>query len=79
MLYLVALFLPDSSVSSGLNKDDYPAFDGLHVPTISDVRRIPLPPELVEQFGRILLLNFAYVRCIEMAGEEKHTFWPISF
>uniref|UniRef100_H2ZNW4 Uncharacterized protein n=1 Tax=Ciona savignyi TaxID=51511 RepID=H2ZNW4_CIOSA len=42
-----------SSVSSGLNEDDYPAVDTIPIPLVSDIRRVPLPPELVEQFGRI--------------------------
>lgn len=29
-----------------------------NLPELSAVRRVPLPPELVEQFGRILLLNY---------------------
>lgn len=45
---------------SGMSDMDYPLQGpGLlsipNLPEISSVRRVPLPPELVEQFGRILM------------------------
>jgi len=44
---------------SGLHDFDYPSLleTGVGVDTLSEitnVKRVPLPPELVEQFGRIL-------------------------
>lgn len=47
---------------SGMADMDYPLQGpGLlsipNLPEISSVRRVPLPPELVEQFGRILMRN----------------------
>nr|CAB3264505.1 nuclear pore complex protein Nup155 [Phallusia mammillata] len=42
-----------SSVSSGFSKDDYPTTDAANFPVITNVRRVPLPPELVEQFSHM--------------------------
>ena len=47
---------------SGLHDYDYPSLlesgIGLEaLPEVSNVKRVPLPPELVEQFGRILVLS----------------------
>lgn len=58
MLFLIA----GSPTVSGMTDMDYPLQGpGLlsipNLPEISSVRRVPLPPELVEQFGRILLKN----------------------
>lgn len=46
---------------SGVSEMDYPLqgpglLSAPNLPELSAVRRIPLPPELVEQFSRILLL-----------------------
>lgn len=53
-------FFVDSPTVSGMSDMDYPLQGpGLlsvpSLPEISTIRRVPLPPELVEQFGRILL------------------------
>lgn len=58
MLFLIA----GSPTVSGMTDMDYPLQGpGLlsipNLPEISSVRRVPLPPELVEQFGRILMTN----------------------
>lgn len=55
------LFVVDNPTVSGMSDMDYPLQGpGLlsvpNLPEISSIRRVPLPPELVEQFGRILLL-----------------------
>ena len=42
---------------SGLKEEDYPVIEDVNIPLLTDVRRVPLPPELVEQFGRILFTN----------------------
>lgn len=57
------LFFVDNPTVSGMSDMDYPLQGpGLlsvpNLPDISSIRRVPLPPELVEQFGRILLLCF---------------------
>ena len=56
MFYCVATVLPSVS---GLLDFDYPSLSdpkiGLgSIKELGDVRRVPLPVELVEQFGRIL-------------------------
>lgn len=58
MLFLIT----GSPTVSGMSDMDYPLQGpGLlsipNLPEISSVRRVPLPPELVEQFGRILMKN----------------------
>lgn len=50
----------DNPTVSGMSDMDYPLQGpGLlsvpNLPEISSIRRVPLPPELVEQFGRILV------------------------
>ena len=57
------LLLVDNPTVSGMSDMDYPLQGpGLlsvpNLPEISSIRRVPLPPELVEQFGRILLPCF---------------------
>ncbi|KAJ7399497.1 hypothetical protein BTVI_114415 [Pitangus sulphuratus] len=57
---LLAVPAPGSPTVSGMSDMDYPLQGpGLlsipNLPEISSVRRVPLPPELVEQFGRILM------------------------
>ncbi|CAK8693168.1 unnamed protein product [Clavelina lepadiformis] len=42
-----------SGVCSGLKSEDYPSSDVIEPPLITDVRRVPLPPELVEQFAHM--------------------------
>lgn len=63
-LYFLSFFLlfllAGSPTVSGMSDMDYPLQGpGLlsipNLPEISSVRRVPLPPELVEQFGRILM------------------------
>lgn len=58
------IFFADMPSLSGVSDMDYPLQGpGLisvpNLPELSAVRRVPLPPELVEQFSRILSL----VRC----------------
>lgn len=53
------LLFSDQPNVSGLQDFDYPSLIDARVsmdilPELSDVKRVPLPPELVEQFGRIL-------------------------
>lgn len=60
LLLLLLLFLAGSPTVSGMSDMDYPLQGpGMlsipNLPEISSVRRVPLPPELVEQFGRILM------------------------
>lgn len=55
------LFFVDHPTVSGMSDMDYPLQGpGLlsvpNLPEISSIRRVPLPPELVEQFGRILFV-----------------------
>lgn len=55
----------DNPTVSGMSDMDYPLQGpGLlsvpNLPEISSIRRVPLPPELVEQFGRILLLCICF-------------------
>lgn len=64
MLFLV--LLTDMPTLSGVSDMDYPLQGPglLSVPTLpelSAVRRVPLPPELVEQFSRIL---FSFKQCL---------------
>ncbi|OXB66694.1 hypothetical protein ASZ78_013085 [Callipepla squamata] len=59
---LLAVPAPGSPTVSGMTDMDYPLQGpGLlsipNLPEISSIRRVPLPPELVEQFGRILMKN----------------------
>ena len=47
---------------SGLHDYDYPSLIDTGIgldalPEVSNVKRVPLPPELVEQFGRILFFS----------------------
>ena len=47
---------------SGLHDYDYPSLIDTGIgldalPEVSNVKRVPLPPELVEQFGRILFFG----------------------
>lgn len=54
------LLLAASPTVSGMSDMDYPlqgpgSLSIPNLPEISSVRRVPLPPELVEQFGRILV------------------------
>lgn len=56
------ILLSDMPSLSGASDMDYPLQGpGLlsvpNLPELSAVRRVPLPPELVEQFGRILLVS----------------------
>lgn len=58
--FFFLFFLVGSPTVSGMSDMDYPLQGpGLlsipNLPEISSVRRVPLPPELVEQFGRILM------------------------
>uniref|UniRef100_A0A2K6LWW2 Nucleoporin 155 n=1 Tax=Rhinopithecus bieti TaxID=61621 RepID=A0A2K6LWW2_RHIBE len=58
---LLMVSAPNNPTVSGMSDMDYPLQGpGLlsvpNLPEISSIRRVPLPPELVEQFGRILLL-----------------------
>lgn len=51
----------DQPCISGLNELDYPSLPEARVgleclPEISNVKLVPLPPELMEQFARILVL-----------------------
>ena len=51
----------DQPSLSGLHDHDYPSLPevGVGLESLSELmleKRVPLPPELVEQFGRILLL-----------------------
>lgn len=62
MLFLIVL--TDMPTLSGVSDMDYPLQGPglLSVPTLpelSAVRRVPLPPELVEQFSRILFFSQA--------------------
>jgi len=59
-VYCVFVHPSAQPTASGLHDFDYPSLldtgigiDGLS--EISHVKRVPLPPELVEQFGRILV------------------------
>ncbi|KAF6126162.1 nucleoporin 155 [Phyllostomus discolor] len=57
---LLMVSAPNNPTVSGMSDMDYPLQGpGLlsvpSLPEISSIRRVPLPPELVEQFGRILL------------------------
>ena len=52
------MFISDQPTVSGLHDYDYPSLmeSGMGLdalPEVSNVKRVPLPPELVEQFGRI--------------------------
>lgn len=59
---LITLFLLiDMPSLSGVSDMDYPLqgpslLSVPNLPELSAVRRVPLPPELVEQFSRILLV-----------------------
>ncbi|XP_023568499.1 nuclear pore complex protein Nup155 [Octodon degus] len=58
---LLMVSAPNNPTVSGMSDMDYPLQgpDLLSVPNlpeISSIRRVPLPPELVEQFGRILFV-----------------------
>lgn len=47
-----------------------------NLPELSAVRRVPLPPELVEQFSRILLvIQETLIECLQMDPEVsiRHT------
>lgn len=60
LIFLLLFLLAGSPTVSGMSDMDYPLQGpGLlsipNLPEISPVRRVPLPPELVEQFGRILM------------------------
>lgn len=60
LLLFLLFLLAGSPTVSGMSDMDYPLQGpGLlsipNLPEISSVRRVPLPPELVEQFGRILM------------------------
>lgn len=55
--------ISDQPSLSGLNELDYPSLPeaGISIDSlceISNVKRVPLPPELVEQFERILLFVY---------------------
>ena len=57
-LYTLLVFLfSDQPTVSGLQAYDYPiqktTFHGRTLQEIGDIRKVPLPPELQEQFGRI--------------------------
>lgn len=60
--HLLLIVLIDMPSLSGVSDMDYPLQGpGLlsvpNLPELSAVRRVPLPPELVEQFSRILLVT----------------------
>lgn len=65
MSFFCLMFFVDMPSLSGMSDMDYPLQGpGLisvpNLPELSPVRRVPLPPELVEQFSRILsLLQFS--------------------
>lgn len=61
LLDIICFFFADMPSLSGVSDMDYPLQGpGLvsvpNLPELSAVRRVPLPPELVEQFSRILSL-----------------------
>lgn len=61
VLILFGILLTGMPTISGVSEMDYPLqgpglLSAPNLPELSAVRRIPLPPELVEQFSRILFL-----------------------
>ena len=63
---LSLVLLTDKPCVSGLHDCDYPSFLnsglGMDIFTeIGDIRKVPLPAELVEHFGRILYYNNAKI------------------
>lgn len=71
ILQLLLIVLIDMPSLSGVSDMDYPLQGpGLlsvpNLPELSAVRRVPLPPELVEQFSRILLVIQETLNCLQM-------------
>ena len=66
------IFFVDNPTVSGMSDMDYPLQGpGLlsvpNLPDISSIRRVLLPPELVEQFGRILFLCVNYLKYLKIS------------
>lgn len=72
---LLLIVLIDMPSLSGVSDMDYPLQGpGLlsvpNLPELSAVRRVPLPPELVEQFSRILsVIQETLIECLQMDPE----------
>lgn len=72
---LLLIVLIDMPTLSGVSDMDYPLQGpGLlsvpNLPELSAVRRVPLPPELVEQFSRILsVIQETLIECLQMDPE----------
>lgn len=65
-LILFGILLTAMPTISGVSEMDYPLqgpglLSAPNLPELSAVRRIPLPPELVEQFSRILYSYFLFL------------------
>jgi hypothetical protein len=58
--------VPGNATVSGLNDMDYPSVNGLvsgmsNVKHVTTTNRVPLPPEVMEHFGRILFWRIVFV------------------